>query len=354
MQKDKEHKRILIMKPSALGDVATALPALQAVRKRWPDARISWLVRPEFAPLLECVPAVDEIILFDRKLLGKFYKKEARRELAGLIRKLRGAKFDLVLDFQGLLRTALLGWISGCRRRYGMKGAREFAWLFYNHHVERPKDSLHVTDYYLKMTDECGARTDKVDYGIQIPEEAVGSAGRLLSHYAIDYGRYVVFICQSAHQWKCWPREKFAELADLVHDELKTPVVAVGTAGEREYIDEIAGMTDSFFVNLAGKTNLPELLAVLGNAKAVVTNDTGPGQIASTFDVPLVMVCGPSNPSRIGPYKREESVAAIDAFDRGEAIRSSYPGHRIECVGVEKVFERLRELIEHGSVSSSD
>ncbi len=109
-------KNILIMKPSSLGDIILVLPALTALRRNFPDAKISWLVRPEFAALLENHPHLDRIIPFDRKFLGKaWFHPCAFAALLALIRRLRTARFDVVFDFQGLFRTASLAWLSGCR-----------------------------------------------------------------------------------------------------------------------------------------------------------------------------------------------------------------------------------------------
>ena len=107
-------KNILIIKPSALGDIATVLPALAALRKGFPDAKISWLVRPEFAPLIQNHPYLDEVIIFDRKKLSNWwYNPKSFKRFSELVKTLREKKFDTVFDFQGLLRTASLGWLSG-------------------------------------------------------------------------------------------------------------------------------------------------------------------------------------------------------------------------------------------------
>ena len=114
------YKNILIMKPSSLGDIILALPALTTLRKNFPKAKISWLVRPEFAALLENHPHLDHIIPFDRKFLGKaWHNPRALGNLVSLVRRLRADKFDVVFDFQGLFRTASLAWLSGCKKRFG-------------------------------------------------------------------------------------------------------------------------------------------------------------------------------------------------------------------------------------------
>ena len=123
---------ILLVKPSALGDIVMALPALSALRRNWPQAKISWLIRPEFAPLIEGHPHLDEVILFDRRRLGKAWcDPGAFQAFTSLIRGLRRRRFDVVLDLQGLFRSAALSWLSGCPQRFGPIWRREFARFFY-------------------------------------------------------------------------------------------------------------------------------------------------------------------------------------------------------------------------------
>ncbi len=145
-------KNLLIIKPSSLGDIVMALPALTALRKSFKDAKITWLIRPEFAPILKNHPHVTAISIFDRKLLGKaWFHPHAFVSLLSFIRRLRRSKFDAVIDLQGLFRTASLAWLSGCKKRFGMADARELAHIFYTHKVARDPDCIHMVDYYLKI-----------------------------------------------------------------------------------------------------------------------------------------------------------------------------------------------------------
>ena len=147
--------------PDLPGEIVRA--ALAALRKSFANARISWLVRPEFAPLLENHPFIDEIILFDRKYLGKaFYHPKAFGQLYTLIKQLRSRKFDAIFDFQGLLRTASLAWLSGCKKRYGIANAREMAHIFYTDKIEHNLECIHLVDLYLKMVQTAGANIDDV------------------------------------------------------------------------------------------------------------------------------------------------------------------------------------------------
>jgi len=143
-------KNILIIKPSALGDIVLALPVLSALRRSFPDAKISWLVRSEFAELIENHPHLNEVILFDRKLLGRaWYDRTAFGALLSFIDRLRQSKFDCVLDLQGLFRTAALSRLSGCRQRYGMADTREFGYIFYSEKISQDSNCIHLVDYYL-------------------------------------------------------------------------------------------------------------------------------------------------------------------------------------------------------------
>jgi ADP-heptose:LPS heptosyltransferase len=180
-------KNILIIKPSSLGDVVTVLPALSALRRNFPQAVISWLVRPEFALLIKDHPHLDEVILFDRKFLGKaWYNPKAMKALLTLIARLCRSRFDIVMDFQGLFRTAGLAWLSGCKKRFGMTTAREFAGLFYTHKVTRGEDSVHVVDYYLKMVKATGATDLSVQFIFPENQTAGNSVAKLLSENSIE------------------------------------------------------------------------------------------------------------------------------------------------------------------------
>ena len=123
------------------------LPVLSALRKSFPQAKISWLVRPEFAPLIENHPDLNEIVPFDRKFLGHaWHNWRAAMALIALISKLRKGGYDCVIDLQGLFRTACLGWLSGCAKRFGMTDSREFARIFYTNSVAHQAGCIHVTD----------------------------------------------------------------------------------------------------------------------------------------------------------------------------------------------------------------
>jgi heptosyltransferase-1 len=341
-----EMKNILIMKPSALGDIVLALPALAALRKSYPNAKISWLVRPEFAPLLENHPYINEIILFDRKHLGKALSNtKAFGSLFSLIKQLRQEKYDAIFDFQGLFRTAFLAWLSGCKKRYGIANAREMAHIFYTDKIEHDLDCIHLVDFYLKMVKAAGATSEKAEFLIPSNPTDVDSVKKLLQKNNIEPNKYIVFIPGSAHESKCWPAERFAQLADRISSQYNFPIVAAGSNSEKNKAEEINSLEKTKIINLAGQTSLKELVELLRLAKLVVSNDTGPGHIASALGTPLVIMYSWSNPARIAPYGRPECMAARDPYTRGMEIKSTNPNHSITNITVEEVFKKASEQL---------
>jgi lipopolysaccharide heptosyltransferase I len=347
------YKNILITKPSSLGDIVLALPALTALRRSFPEAKISWLVRPEFAPLLENHPHLTEIIFFDRKLLGKaWFHCGAFGALIKLIRRLRQERFDAIFDFQGLFRTASLGWLSGGIKRFGPANARELASVFYTDKVPQDTDSIHLVDFYLKMVGATGTSDLSVEFIIPYDSEAVDSVSKQLVDQGITGNDYVVFIPGSAQRDKCWPADRFAILAEKIASKYNLPVLAVGTASEADIIENVKNKSNVPIASLAGQTSLKELIALLRTARLVVSNDTGPGHIASALGTPLVMMYSWSNPSRIAPYGRTECMVANDPYSRGDKIKSTDPRHSIEAITVEEVWQKTCEQLDSSNPKS--
>jgi len=343
----RNYDKILIIKPSSLGDIVLALPTLSALRTSFPQAHISWLVRTQFAQLLENHPFLDDIVLFDRELLGKAWcNVKAFSSLLSLVRRLKREKFDLVLDLQGLFRSAALGYICGCKRRYGMSRCRELAHIFYTNRVEQPPDCVHLVDYYLEIAASAGAEKTGVEFVLPEFPSAVESVGRMLMNYDISAAGYAVLVPGSAHKDKRWCVERFAAVADKISGDFGLSVVAVGTEHEKELIQRLNDYAKVRTVSLAGRTNIKELVELLRLAKVVISNDTGPGHIAAALDVPSIMVFGRSNPARVAPYGKGGFVAAVDAFDRGAAINSSDPRHDIKAVSVDLVYQKVADALK--------
>jgi lipopolysaccharide heptosyltransferase I len=344
-------KNILIIKPSSLGDIVMALPALSALRKSAPFAKISWLIRPEFAPLLKNHPHLTETILFDRKFLGQaWFNPRALASLLSLIWRLRRSRFDAVIDLQGLFRTASLAWLSGCKKRLGMADARELAHIFYTHKVKHNRDCIHLVDYYLKIIQTAGASKTQVQFLLPVNPAAADAVNRLLKTKGIKPGNFAVFVPTSAHRDKCWPVERFAALADKISSQFHLSIVATGAASEKSTVEELKNLAHVSIANFAGATSLSELVALLKAARLVVSNDTGPGHIAAALGVPVVLIFGRSNPARVAPYGRSSCVAAVEPDSRGFNADSTDPKHDIKAITVDEVYRKVCEQLNSRSI----
>ena len=344
-------KNILVIKPSSLGDIILALPALSALRKSAPFAKISWLIRPEFAPLLKNHPHLTETIIFDRKFLGKaWFHPIALASLLSLIWRLNRSKFDAVFDLQGLFRTASLSWLSGCKKRFGMADAGEFAHIFYTHKVAQDRDCIHLVDYYLKIVQAAGASKTQVQFLLPADPAAANSVNRLLVTDGIRPNNYAVFVPTSAHRDKCWPVERFAALADKISSQFHLSIIATGAASEKSTVEKLRNLANVPIANFAGATSLSELVALLKAARLVVSNDTGPGHIAAAAGTPLVLIFGRSNPARVAPYGRSCCVAATESDCRGLNPDSTDPKHDIKAITVDEVYRKVCEQLNSRSI----
>jgi len=333
-------KKILIIKPSALGDIVQSLPAACCLAQSFPDAEIHWFIMPQYAALIENHPCIHKIILFHRKELGKWwYKPSAFAELLRLSKQLREEKYDIVFDFQGRFRSAIFALFSLGKLRIGMTGTQEITGLFYTARIAQ--SSAHLVYYFIDMVCSIGAKRGKVEFGLKPQPRAIAEMQKILSENKIDKNNYAVFVPSATVEAKKWPIENFAALAEKVYAKYRCPVIAIGTEPEKPIAEKLKTLAKTPVINLAGKTNIPQLIALLAGAKVVVSNDTGPAHIAAALGVPMVLIFGFTNPSRVAPYSRNETVAAIDADKRGNEVESTNPAHNIKNVTVENVFDLI-------------
>jgi heptosyltransferase I len=310
----REFRRILIIKPSSFGDVIHALPVLNGLRWRYPAARISWMVANSCAGLLEGQPVLDEVIRFDRKrygLLGRSWR--ASLEFIEFVRQLRARRFDLVVDLQGLFRSGFLAMISGARTRVGFANARELGWTFYSHRVEVPDPEMHAVDRNYLFGIMLGFADVPIAFNLPIRDAARASARRLLSEHGLGEGQaYIVVGPGTRWETKQWPVEHFVAAVTAIGNQTQLPIILTGMPEEREVAERIAAGTSARVVNIVGKTSLPEMIALIAGAAAVLMHDSGPMHLATALGRPMLAIYGPTNPARTGPYGRADTVARLD------------------------------------------
>jgi lipopolysaccharide heptosyltransferase I len=329
--KSREFQNILLIKLSALGDIVHAFPVLNALRVRYPKARIDWLVASEFAELLQQNPTIANVIEFPRQEWSKPWQAAPYLNAARLIATLRAAHYDLVLDLQGQLRSAVFAFASGASVRIGFdkprkdvwqtlarkipdeakqhawRGAREGSFLAYTHHIPLPTLDLHPVERYLGAAALLGLDAGAPDFSFPIPQEAATRIDALLGYYDIGKAKPLVVIAPGTN-WdtKQWRREGFAEVARHFLQK-QFAVALIGADGERALCDEVAKLAPGA-VNLAGETTLLELAALIRRSTICVTNDSGPMHFAVALERPVVSIFGPTDPVWAGPYKRSGAV----------------------------------------------
>ncbi|GAI96034.1 unnamed protein product [marine sediment metagenome] len=192
-----------------------------------------------------------------------------------------------------------------------------------------------------EISNGAGASDIAVQFVFPQDHTAADSADRLLKNHDIELDNYAVFIPGSAHKSKCWPGHNFVSLAEKMVSQFGLSIIAVGTKPEKAIIEKIVSQASVRVSGFVGLTSLPELVALFKQARIVVSNDTGPGHIAAALGVPLVMIFGPSNPIRLFPYRRPETLAAVNPFGRGLKLQSSDPAHAIEAITVDNVYQKV-------------
>lgn len=305
---------ILIIKPSSIGDVVHTLPIWSVLRKRFPAAKITWLIAPACAGIVEGLPGI-ELLQFDRKNWGKAWRSpSAARDLLAFQRALRDRHFDLVLDVQGLFRSGWFTWKTRSPMRVGFANAREMAWLFYTRRVDVGPTEQHAVDRYLKLLDAIGCPADTVEFPLPITDR-----DRQRSRELCGDGSPYAVLCPGAN-WptKRWPAAQFAQLVTPLRQRWGLRTIVAGGPGDRRLGEEITGG-----LNRCGETSLMELAAMTEGASVVVTNDSGPMHIAAALKRPLVAVFGPTNPVRTGPYGMPGSIVRANV--------ACSPCYRREC-----------------------
>jgi heptosyltransferase-1 len=365
---------ILIVKLSAIGDVIHTLPALAALRRLYPSADITWVVEEAAADLLADHPDLDRILISRRKAWLKEFRQgqvaAPLREMHAFYRALRCRPYDLVIDFHGLMKSAIIVAMSGGRRRLGYDSLQELSGLFYNEKITEEL-AKHAVDRYLDLIRhlakegqewaDCLAAEPSFTIAIG-EEERLRVETLLLEHAALltaDGGlgderivsgggqkperRFVAVNPIAFWETKLWEEEKFAELCDRIWLEMGLRVILTG--GEPGPLDRIRGRMKTESVNLGGRTTLRELACLYRQADLVITTDSGPMHLAAAMGTPLVALFGPTDPLRTGPCGPGHRV-----IRRGLACM---PCFRKRCetkqcmreIAVEEVLTAAREVL---------
>ncbi len=330
---DLSGKRLLMIKPSALGDVCQAVATAWALKARWPDLHLTWLVNTQFEPLLTPISCVDATIRFERnRMKGLLAPLSGRGELKSMVRTLRDGRFDVVLDMQGLLRSGLFARLSGAKVRVGERSAREGAWMFYTHRIETPPQPVHARDRYDVLSASLGCdKPERQD--LEVSDAERSAATGLLSQAGFEGGPLVA-VCPGARwETKVYPAEKMAQMLDTLAVEagVRQPVLT-GSPDMQALCARISELCrDAKPINLCGKTTLRELAALLDLSDLMLTCDSGPMHMAAAQGTPVCAVLGPTDPRRTGPYGQLQNVVTGEC-ELMPCLKRRCPGLGIKCM----------------------
>jgi heptosyltransferase I len=343
-----EPARICIIKPSSLGDVIHSLPILAALRERWPSAHIAWLVNHSYEDLLAGHRHLDELIVYDR-----FGKGDNLQRLGGttrLFRRLSRGRFDLTIDLQGLLRSALMTMATRSRVRVGMADAREGARWSYTDQVDAPRLGLHAVDRVIRVARHLGATV--VEPRFDLP---IGEAERRWAVESLAEVPSPRIVLNLGARWltKRWPPEHFAAIARRAVSEFGAGLIVVGSADDRPMVETFLRLMAPLPVlDLCERTRLLQLAAISLESDLVISNDTGPLHLAAAAGARVIGIYTCTDPSLTGPYGPNAFSVKSCVWCAPSFIKKC---SRLECMTEltpERVWPVVKEQIERATAAT--
>lgn len=328
-------KNILLMNVNWLGDVLFSTPTIRALKRNFPQARISVLIHPRCREILEGNPSIDELITYDEEGIHRSFIGKLR-----LIFYLRKKRFERVYILHRSLTRAIIAYLSGIPKRIGYRYRKRA--LFLTDNFKLPLSNLHRADFYLGILNSSGIEVKGDDKKLEffITDKERQGIKEILKTEGIRYDEDFIVINPGAN-WlpKRWPKENFAELADILIEKYSKRVVITGSKKDSALADEIARLMKNRPVILAGKTTLKELGGLLERASLVISADSGPLHIAIAMGIKAIGLYGPTSLNITGPY-RNNHILTIQKMI----------GCKIPCYNVDCTDNRCMKTITTGDV----
>jgi len=321
--------KILIRATNWVGDAIMALPALRAVRKRFPEAEIAIVGRPYVADIYRDQEICNQLIPYDPKGLHAGFSGRER-----LAAELRAQKFDVALLLQNAFDAAWLAWRANIPERIGY--ARDVRSFLLTKAVPLPRHGetpAHEKFYYLELLRRAGwldSVQDETFIGLSVPEEKRRSADELLCKFGVRQGALRIAIGAGASYGsaKCWPPPRFAEVANRLQSEADADVILFGTAAEATVSTAISGQLRRPPINLTGKTAIADLPALLSQCHLFIGNDSGAMHVAAAVGLPIVAVFGPTDPNGTAPVTTRCSIVQQKPYCSPCFLRCCPTDHR--------------------------
>lgn len=343
---------ILIVKLGSLGDIVHTLPALAALRRRFPDGRIDWLVESRCREILLGSPGLDDLLEVDtlswrRRPHSVATWKEVRESL----RSLRSRRYDVVFDFQGLLKSGVFTRLARSPRRIGFARSHlreSLSSAFTDERITPPESVTHVIDRYLYLLNAVGIDSPERSFPIGVVEELDRRAGQTLE--SMGLAGHVAMSPGGRWRTKRWSPRRYGNLAREIEKEWGLPSLVTWGPGEKDLAERVVEAScGAAFVS--PKMGIQELIPYLKRARLFVGGDTGPFHIACALGVPVVGLFGPSDPAKHGPIGAEDRVV-WKAVPCSPCYKRRCPGYDTVClcsVAVPEVVEAVRMRLNGSS-----
>lgn len=318
--------RILIIRLSAIGDVVRVLPALHCVRDAHPHAQIDWVVETKSSDLVNDHPDIDDVLIFDRSA------PQPAREFLRLCRTVRARRYDIVVDFHGILKSGLLTAASGAKERYGFSRprAQEGSYLFTNRKVKLGPEIRNRIHENLALVEPLAPGRKKLDVTIAVPDHIQETVEDFF-HDTFDGAKWVVAMHVPVdRKEKQWPLEHFAALADMLLADGRFEVLLTYGPGQEDMVRRVETLSKRHPIVAPQPSSLKEYAWVARCADLYFGGDTGPMHIASAMETPVVAVFGGTDPEKHAPLRRPYQVLTADGS--------------VEGTGAGAAAERLRRV----------
>jgi len=338
---------ILIVKLSAIGDVIHTLPSLAALRRLYPDAHITWVVEEAASGLVLQHPLLDRTIVFRRKTWIEEFKRgnilSVLKDSRLFLEELKSRHYDLVIDFHGLLKSAMVVLASGGKRKLGYDSWQELSGLFLNEKI--PEDmNKHAVDRYLDFPRHLGAETGPFEFILPVNSEAESRSRALMDSYSLERKKFIAVNPVAYWETKLWDNEKFAVLADLIKDNMKLDVVFTGS--RKDDAADIVSRMRRKGINLGGETTLTELACIYKDALVVISTDSGPMHLAAAAGTPVIALFGPTDPSRTGPYGAGHVIIRTDLSCSPCLLKKCPTKKCMTDILPEQVLAAVKEIVD--------
>lgn len=330
------------------------LPSLNALRKRYPAAKITWLVEEAASDFVKGHWALDRVIVSKRKkwIKGLFSASflENFHELLNFVKELRDTKYDLIIDFQTLMKSGILVALAKGKRKAGYgKGMEhmEHSYIFLDERIPPVDMNNHAILRSLMLLESLGIKSQKIQYDLPVFEEDREKTADLLKTTGFIGSKPVVAVNPVA-KWetKLWDNKKFAKLGDRLVKDYGAEIIFTGGKDDLSLIEDITSRMHSKAVNLAGKTTLKMLAAVFEQADLVISTDTGPMHVAAATGTPVVAIFGPTAPWRTGPFGSMHQVVRAELECSPCFKRKCNSADCMRNISVDQVLSAVSAVLE--------